>query len=60
MIRDLNRANYPSVDGTNGCNSDQELFEMQQLQDLLWSDPMVKFLDLNYVCVLIEDLTLVK
>ena len=40
VIRNLNRFNYPSVDGTSFFTSEQEKLEVQQLQDLLWSDPM--------------------
>jgi diadenosine tetraphosphatase ApaH/serine/threonine PP2A family protein phosphatase len=40
IIRNLNRFNYPSVDGTSLFSTEQEKLEVQQLQDLLWSDPM--------------------
>jgi diadenosine tetraphosphatase ApaH/serine/threonine PP2A family protein phosphatase len=40
LIRTLKRFNYPSVDGTSTLSSEQEKLEVQQMQDLLWSDPM--------------------
>lgn len=40
LIKTLKRFNYPSVDGTSACTTEQEKLEVLQIQDLLWSDPM--------------------
>jgi serine/threonine-protein phosphatase with EF-hands len=41
LIKNINRIDYPNVDGTSvNFTSEKEIKEVTQLQDLFWSDPM--------------------